>query len=62
MELECACAACATPGRLHGKTIEPLIVFDRVLCQDPAGAYAQMDFDSRKVYRDAVEEIAVRSE
>ncbi len=42
--------------------IEPLIVFDRVLCQDPAGAYAQMDFDSRKVYRDAVEEIAVRSD
>jgi cyclic beta-1,2-glucan glucanotransferase len=42
--------------------IEPLIVFDRVLCQDPAGAYAQMDFESRKVYRDAVEEIAARSD
>ena len=42
--------------------IEPLIAFERLLCQDPAGAYAHMDFESRKTYRDAVEEIAARSD
>ena len=28
--------------------IEPLIVFDAVLRQDPAGAYEKMDFESRQ--------------
>jgi cyclic beta-1,2-glucan synthetase len=31
--------------------IEPLIVFDQVLRQDPAGAYAGMDYESRELYR-----------
>ena len=31
--------------------LEPLIGFDRILRQDPAGAYAQMDFDGRDWYR-----------
>ena len=37
---------------------EPLIVFDRVLCEDPAGAYPRMDFDSREAYRKRVAELA----
>ncbi len=42
--------------------IEPLIVFDDVLRQDPAGAYARMDFESRDLYRNKVIAIAERSE
>lgn len=42
--------------------IEPLVVFDAVLREDPAGAYAQMDFDSREVYRKQVSRIARFSE
>jgi cyclic beta-1,2-glucan synthetase len=38
--------------------MEPLVVFDAVLRQDPAGAYPQMDFDSREVYRKQVARIA----
>ncbi|HEV2276791.1 MAG TPA: glucoamylase family protein [Acidobacteriaceae bacterium] len=38
--------------------MEPLVVFDAVLRQDPAGAYATMDFDSREVYRKQVARIA----
>ncbi len=34
--------------------LEPLIVFDQVLRQDPAGAYARMDVDTREMYRRAV--------
>ncbi len=30
---------------------EPLIVFDQVLREDPAGAYPRMDFNSREAYR-----------
>ncbi|MDE3186448.1 MAG: glycosyl transferase [Acidobacteriota bacterium] len=30
--------------------IEPLIIFDETLRQDPAGAYASMDFESREAY------------
>ncbi len=37
---------------------EPLIVFDRVLREDPAGAYARMDFDSRESYRKRVAALA----
>ena len=33
---------------------EPHILFDRVLREDPAGAYARMDFDSRESYRKRV--------
>ena len=38
--------------------LEPLILFDRVLREDPQGAYGRMDFDSRDVYRKAVAKIA----
>jgi hypothetical protein len=38
--------------------IEPLIAFDKWLCQDPAGAYKAMDFDSRQRYRNRVATIA----
>jgi hypothetical protein len=30
--------------------LEPLILFDRVLREDPAGAYPRMDFESRDLY------------
>jgi cyclic beta-1,2-glucan synthetase len=42
--------------------LEPLIVIDQVLRQDPAGAYAQMDFDSRDLYRNRIAEIAQNSD
>jgi hypothetical protein len=38
--------------------MEPLVVFDAVLREDPAGAYSKMDFDSREVYRKQVSRIA----
>ena len=42
--------------------VEPLVVFDAVLREDPASAYPQMDFDSREVYRKQVARIARLSE
>ena len=42
--------------------IEPLISFDSLLQQDPAGAYKSMDFDSREFYRKRVAMIACRSD
>src|SRR5215471_505243 len=42
--------------------LEPLVLFDQILRQDPAGAYAQMDFDSRSLYRDELAKIARRSD
>src|SRR5579875_3088362 len=42
--------------------IEPLIVFDAVLREDPACAYAQMDFESRERYRRRVALVARRSD
>jgi len=42
--------------------LEPLILFDRILRQDPAGAYARMDFESRELYRKRVVKIARRSD
>lgn len=38
--------------------IEPLVVYDSVLRQDPANAFALMDFESRESYRKRVSEIA----
>jgi hypothetical protein len=38
--------------------MEPLVVFDAVLREDPALAYSRMDFDSREVYRKQVARIA----
>ena len=42
--------------------IEPLISFDALLRRDPAGAYEQMDFESRELYRRRVAQIARRSD
>jgi hypothetical protein len=42
--------------------LEPLIVFDQVLRQDPAGAYARMDVDTREMYRSAVVHLAAHSD
>ena len=42
--------------------LERLIPFDRILRQDPTGAYAAMDFESRNVYRERVAKIARRSD
>ncbi|MGA7341897.1 MAG: glucoamylase family protein [Terracidiphilus sp.] len=42
--------------------MEPLILFDATLRQDPAQAYASMDFDSREFYRKRVALIARHSD
>src|ERR1700692_966844 len=42
--------------------IEPLIVFDQVLREDPAGAYAGMDYESRELYRRTLVNIATHSD
>ena len=44
------------------EVLEPLVVFDQVLRQDPAGTYPRMDFESREFYRKQLIEIAERSE
>ncbi len=59
--------ACVRSLRDVGQTswkdaLEPLISFDRVLRQDPAGAYAGMDFESRDLYRRKVAEISESSD
>src|SRR5215469_4710261 len=41
--------------------LEPLITFDYILQQDPAGCYSKMDFDSRDLYRRKLSNIAARS-
>src|SRR3984893_8369681 len=38
--------------------IEPLVVYDPILQQDPVNAYRFMDFDSREAYRSMVQQIA----
>ena len=40
--------------------IEPLILFDRILREDPAGAYALMDYETREQYRKSLVKIADR--
>jgi len=42
--------------------IEPLIEFDSVLRQDPAGAYSAMDFTTREMYRKRVAFVAYHSD
>ena len=42
--------------------IEPLIRFDRVLRQDPAEAYAHMDYETRELYRQKLVNIAQHSD
>lgn len=44
------------------EVIEPLILFDRVLREDPAGAYPRMDYDSREMYRKKLVKIADHSD
>ncbi|MGH9503264.1 MAG: glucoamylase family protein [Terriglobales bacterium] len=43
-------------------TLEPMVLFNRILRQDPAGAYARMDFDSRDLYRTEIANIAEHSD
>ncbi|HTW82395.1 MAG TPA: glucoamylase family protein [Terracidiphilus sp.] len=42
--------------------IEPLITFDTLLKQDPAGVFAKMDFESRELYRRRIAQVARRSD
>ena len=42
--------------------IEPLIVFDAILSQDPIETYPLMDFETREVYRNRVASIARKSD
>jgi cyclic beta-1,2-glucan synthetase len=42
--------------------LEPLILLDRVLREDPAGAYPAMDFESRERYWNAAANIAFHSD
>ena len=42
--------------------LEPLIAMDQVLRRDPAGAYAQMDYESRDLYRKRISRMASRSD
>jgi cyclic beta-1,2-glucan synthetase len=42
--------------------VEPLIHFDHILREDPAGAYPRMDFDSRALYRKKLANIADHSD
>jgi cyclic beta-1,2-glucan glucanotransferase len=42
--------------------LEPLVLFDRILGRDPAGAYSAMDFESRSLYREKLSKIAKRSD
>jgi cyclic beta-1,2-glucan synthetase len=56
-----------TALRLIGETdwkdlFESLSCAHRVLARDPAGAYSRMDFDSRERYRNALDELAKRSQ
>ncbi len=44
------------------QVIEPLILFDHVLREDPAGAYSRMDYDSRELYRKKLVNIADHSD
>ena len=50
-------------SQLHWKdALDAQIVFDKILRDDPAGAYSRMDFDSRSLYRECVVRIAERSD
>jgi cyclic beta-1,2-glucan synthetase len=44
------------------EVLEPQIAFDKILRQDPVGAYSRMDFDSRNLYREKLVKIAERSD
>ena len=58
-----ACAALRDASQAPWKDVlEPLILPDHVLREDPAGAYSRMDFDSRDLYRNKLVEIAEHSD
>ncbi len=42
--------------------LEPFILFDKVLREDPVGAYPQMDFESRDFYRTELAKIGEHSD
>src|SRR3954447_661431 len=44
------------------RPIEDLSLVHRVLCLDPAGVYPRMEFESREMYRQAIEKIAPHSD
>jgi cyclic beta-1,2-glucan synthetase len=44
------------------EALEPLILFDKVLAEDPTETYAAMDFESRDFYRTKVAGIASKSD
>lgn len=44
------------------KVVGCLSDVERALCQDPAGAYARMDFESRNLYWQAIQELARHSQ
>ncbi len=63
----CGVAACVRSLQEIGQTswknvIEPLVPFERILREDPAGAYPGMDFESRALYRSKVAAIAKHSD
>ncbi len=50
-------------GQISWKdALDPLIEIDKILRQDPAGAYASMDFESRDLYRNKISNIADHSD
>ena len=49
----------ATPWKV---VIEPLVLFDHILREDPAGAYSRMDYESRDLYRRKLVHIADHSD
>ena len=44
------------------EVLEPQIAFEKILRQDPSGAYPRMDFESRNLYRERVVKISERSD
>ncbi len=44
------------------EVLEQLVPFDRILREDPTGAYAALDVETRNVYRERVARIAQRSD
>jgi len=65
--IECGLAVCIRSLRdisqSSWKTIlEPLILFDQVLRQDPVGWYSQMDSESREFYRKKLAKVAEHSD
>ncbi len=50
-------------GDLEWKdTLEQVSILHRTLLQDPSGIYPRMDFETREMYREVIENIATRSD